>query len=447
MQAPHRIPKAAFAVIALVVVAVVLAVWHPWSLSDGSAVGGLDVLESGGAESSDSGEEPAAFADYDPSPTDMSGIQLAGHDTITGFTLTGSGDAPVLSDDATAAITASLEQKQLAKADVGFLLMDIQTGRGVAYNIDDEIYGASSFKGPYCTYLCSHNIEDGSLSLSSSVTRVKETESGGYTRSGGSSDTLRSLISDTVKYSSNAAYVSMRLAFDDSELAAWLVDMGADKELAYDTNFPTYTVRDAARLWTTVYNYLDTDSETAAFLRDLYGATEVSFVRDGVTQGGYTLVEATGENGEEVAVEVSDAEGSEAAAGAPEEVATELVVAEAEDGADAEGEVMVKEAVGTGGLCAVCDKIAETTRTTVDEVLAKDITVLDKAGWVASSTAKYNAVCDNGIITCGDRDYLMCVMTSVPYTESNASQVSALANAVFAAHDQLTEQPAAEQQA
>lgn len=45
---------------------------------------------------------------------------------------------------------------------IGFVLFDVQTGQGICYNADAQIYGASSFKAPYALYICEQHLEDSS---------------------------------------------------------------------------------------------------------------------------------------------------------------------------------------------------------------------------------------------------------------------------------------------
>ena len=45
---------------------------------------------------------------------------------------------------------------------IGFVLFDMQTGQGICYNADAQIYGASSFKAPYALYVCEQHLDNSS---------------------------------------------------------------------------------------------------------------------------------------------------------------------------------------------------------------------------------------------------------------------------------------------
>ena len=269
-------------------------------------------------------------------------------------TTSDSDELPQLSISSIVELACAMAPYERAEVPYGFLVMDIQTGRGFAFNLDEEVYGASSFKAPFCTFVAQNYIDTGDYSLDSSISSTASTDSGGYSYSG--TATLASLFENAIVYSSNEALVSLRLSFDDSSLAAWLDELGCDSEIAYDTSFPHYTTRDAARLWLTIYQYFDADSEAAALIEESCGSTETSFLRDAL----------------------SDLDG---------------------------------------------------------------VTVRDKAGWNSDGDSTdgvdYNAIVDNGIVTCNDRDYLVCVMTGASYSESTVPNAETLMAAVFAAHEDL----------
>ena len=70
--------------------------------------------------------------------------------TITGFSLAGEGQnyVPTLSEEGQNSIQSALSPFLEEDYDVGFIMMDLETGSGYAYNPDVEVYGASSYKGP-----------------------------------------------------------------------------------------------------------------------------------------------------------------------------------------------------------------------------------------------------------------------------------------------------------
>lgn len=196
-------------------------------------------------------------------------------------------DLPQLSIANIVALAEALAPYEEAEVPYGFLIMDLETGRGFACNLDEEVYGASSFKAAFCAYIGMSYLDAGTYSLSSTLGEISITGADGTSYS--SSATLYELFQSTIIYSSNEAFMALRGTFSDDELAAWLEDLGIDGDIAYDTSFPHYTTRDAARLWLTIYQYFDEDTEAANLIEECCSSTETSFLRsalsdlDGVT--------------------------------------------------------------------------------------------------------------------------------------------------------------------
>ena len=306
------------------------------------------------AYSSDVEEALATCTAWDsPSTADFSDIAQDEEATgVVGFSLSGD-EAPSLSIANIVALSEALSPYVQADVPYGFIVMDLETGRGFACNLDSEVYGASSFKAALCTYLGQNVVDTGDYSLESTVTNLAESTSGSYVSSGVA--TISSLIENAIVYSSNASYLSLRNTVDDDDLAAWLEGIDADSDIAYDTSFPHYTARDAARMWLTIYEYWDEGTDTASLIEQSCADTETSFLRDALE--------------------------------------------------------------GTG------------------------VEVRDKAGWNADGDSDdgvdYNAIVDNGIVTCNGRDYLMCVMLGATYADSTVERAETLMKVVFDLHEDL----------
>lgn len=312
-------------------------------------------------------ERLATYAPYEsPSPTDLSAIPATSD--VSGFSLVDAGEpgSPALSEQSREAIDEALEPFDSNGFDVGFLLMDIGTGRGFACNLDEPIYGASSFKGPYCAYVAESYVDGGQLALSE----------------------LSDDFFNIIVYSDNDTYDAMRARLPDSKLVLWLDSIGVDSDVAYDTWYPHYTARDSAKLWLATYNYLKGESAAAEVLERNFGRTDTSFMRTAM-------------------VEVEEA------ANAP-----------ADDGAaDA-------QATFGGAVSAVLADAIEEARTL-------EVAVYDKAGWYPRDQDDVPAMVDAGIVECNGRDYLLCVLTNMPWSEPNQADAEALIAAVFEARADL----------
>ncbi len=111
-----------------------------------------------------------------------------------------------------------------------FLLVDINTGRGIAYDYDRPYYLASSIKGPYALSLGRYD-EDGVRTH------------------------VNSIISMLVN-SDNDAYTSLNGRYGRTYIQDWCVECGVDPApCAY--KYPRLGCRDMARIWTHGYEYLN----------------------------------------------------------------------------------------------------------------------------------------------------------------------------------------------
>lgn len=188
------------------------------------------------------------------------------------FSLIEGEDAAPLSEEQQESLEAATQNIEGGGYTVGFTLINLNTGKGIAYNLDSRVYGASSFKGPYAAFLCQH-LGDNDASY----------PSGSEAAGSGVSSSIYSLIQPMILYSDNSAFSSLRNTYDSAGFAEWLNSCGVDSEIMHDTHFPRYSARESALLWLRTYQYLKTNTPTAQNLASLYEQTNVSFIRSGVS--------------------------------------------------------------------------------------------------------------------------------------------------------------------
>lgn len=188
------------------------------------------------------------------------------------FSLVEGEDAAPLSEEQQGSLAAATQNIEGGGYTVGFTLINLNTGKGIAYNLDSRVYGASSFKGPYAAYLCQH-LGDNDVSY----------PSGSEAAGSGVSSSIYSLMQPMILYSDNNAFSSLRNSYDSAGFAEWLNSCGVDSEIMHDTHFPRYSARESALLWLHTYQYLKTNTPTAQHLASLYEQTNVSFIRSGVS--------------------------------------------------------------------------------------------------------------------------------------------------------------------
>lgn len=241
-------------------------------------------------------EVPASAIDYDLNPIDFE--QLSGEAGIQTFSLAGA-QASELSWENEVALQMAVAT-MAAKADAGFVLVDVDTGSGVAYNVDAQVYGASSIKGPFATYVCEELIDAGRLSLTSScpASRSIMVDLNGYYGTSASSYAVQTLLEASVTESDNNSFSFMRYAYTSLAWDEWVSSLGAD-ELTANTSdkwwpFVVYSARSSIEVWAETYNYLQTGSEASQLLSGWLGDTSVSFLRDAISSTGATVQNKAG---------------------------------------------------------------------------------------------------------------------------------------------------------
>ena len=195
-------------------------------------------------------------------------------DTVQTFSLVDD-QIPALEDESLAALQDALDQAQKL-GDAGVVFYDLSSGKGVTYNADAEVYGASSYKALYALFICESLVETGQVSLDDSPGAY-----GGYSMGW---QTVRGLIEAAVVNSDNDSFIALRAAFDRVGYEGWIVGLGIDYDTALDpmSDFPTYCARTSAKLWREMSEYLSRDTETSQWLSGLLASTTQSFIRDGI---------------------------------------------------------------------------------------------------------------------------------------------------------------------
>ncbi len=213
-----------------------------------------------------------ANADLDSIPAAQTDPEL--------FSLSGA-DAPELTDNELKALSTALAPvSELGEA--GYVLINLETGFGLAYNADERIYGASSFKFPYAVYLCQDLVDGGELALDD---ECPESASG---------LSVSELIRASVVDSDNDSFVALRDAYDAEDFDTWIEGLGVTDARYDQESFPTLSTRSLVKLWANAYQYFQTGGDTATWLKGLCGKTTTSFLRDGITQPGITVYDKAG---------------------------------------------------------------------------------------------------------------------------------------------------------
>ncbi len=227
-------------------------------------------------EQNASGKQGWRFADSNwahlstiADPTTPEIISVTNEDGDSSYTLT---------DESKQAIENALSPFTAADVPVGFLLVNCNTGYGIAYNIDTPIYGASTFKGSYAFYICQTWLETGNRSLDDYIDYFEEDPYAETFDFAGTAQ-IRDVIYECIVDSDNSAFVSLRESFDGEEFDRWLESYDVVVDQSNNPWFPTYSVRDAAKLWAGLYEYLQSDTELSQWYKGLLQNTDMSFLR------------------------------------------------------------------------------------------------------------------------------------------------------------------------
>ncbi len=114
--------------------------------------------------------------------------------------------------------------------DVGFLMIDMKTGKGIAYNADKEFYSASTVKGPYVASVVS--------AYPDSIWNWAGT------------------MQSSIAVSSNSGYATLRNSFGSAPMLAWCSQSGVRNNIA-EKMYPYYSAKELAKLWTKNYEYFE----------------------------------------------------------------------------------------------------------------------------------------------------------------------------------------------
>lgn len=105
---------------------------------------------------------------------------------------------------------------------------------------------------------------------------------------------MRDLVEATILSSDNDAYKTLHRAYGSLGYAAWVEGFGEGAvESAYDY-YQTLSARTMAKAWAFTWDYLQSDSETAAWLASLLSNTNVSPLRDVLEGAGATIYDKAG---------------------------------------------------------------------------------------------------------------------------------------------------------
>ncbi len=164
-------------------------------------------------------------------------------------------------------INSAIDNYHADGHDVSFVMIDLNTGAGVSYNIDSYYHSASTIKGPYITAL--NYYAPWALNY------------------------WGDLMYQTINVSSNEAYAAVR-----SEFGSWPIEDFVDRTHAwgFDTSryYVSYTPRQLCKLWMGMADYFMSDAENAWWCRDVFSGNIAITSRSTLDWKGCTVYAKSG---------------------------------------------------------------------------------------------------------------------------------------------------------
>ena len=133
--------------------------------------------------------------------------------------------------------------------DVGFIIIDLDTGKGISCNPDFDCHPASTIKAPFVASLAYFHPE--------------------------AIETWHESMESTIRNSDNDSYDFLWMMYGSDSLEQWFALSDVDSRILFES-YPRYTPRDLAKLWSTTYSFFSNHTEQAAICASWYTSSECS---------------------------------------------------------------------------------------------------------------------------------------------------------------------------
>ena len=171
--------------------------------------------------------------------------------------------------------------------DVGFVVYDVQSQKGLDYNADEAFFSASTIKAPFSTALCQAIDEQSTADISFDDMLFEDTIVAGtgiMATDDQDEYPVSEVVENSIVHSDNTGYALLREHCNNDNLFEnWCAVQGVNAVDWEGLWYPNYTPRDLAKLWLGVGTYLLSDNEHASWLKGLLQNTDLSFLRDGIS--------------------------------------------------------------------------------------------------------------------------------------------------------------------
>jgi hypothetical protein len=168
-----------------------------------------------------------------------------------GLTFIGSATSSLVTSQTSQAVVEAIALIEDRGNDTSFVMIDLASGLGLAYNADERFYAASSIKGPYVASVVASNP--------------------------GSLDANYYLMESILKYSDNDAYDTLYWSYLSIPIQEWFYQAHTSLN---DPNpmYPHYSARDLARVWQRTYEFFLSGLPSASELAQLFTSPANSLI-------------------------------------------------------------------------------------------------------------------------------------------------------------------------
>lgn len=165
--------------------------------------------------------------------------------------------------------------------DVGFVMYDLPTGKGMAYNADEQFFSASTVKAPFVAFAAQGMVDSGQASFDEEVVEDVILDGTGIMAADGVDRyDLQTVMSNTIVHSDNTGYGLLRERFDQGDFEAWCAAADVDAASWDGEWYPYYSPRDLAKLWLNIGAYLAEGEGSSAWYANLLRQTDSSFLSE-----------------------------------------------------------------------------------------------------------------------------------------------------------------------
>lgn len=173
------------------------------------------------------------------------------------------------------------------KYNTSFMVVSLNDGMSIGYNVDQNYWSASTIKCAYALYVCKL-IDEGKASFDDILTVTSKFNSVGSGEirymDRGTELTLKEVLHYTLHISDNQGYHMLVDCFKKDDFNLMLKNIGCTSiKLSSGSRFCDVNCRDFALIWQEIINYSKKKTEASDFLYNTLLNAEYNYIKSGIT--------------------------------------------------------------------------------------------------------------------------------------------------------------------